>query len=227
MSFGFIDDFAQGSDVYATISVTYPSGSTCTCTNGTKTLTAEGTSGSYIFSIPKAGTWTVTATDGTKTSSKSVSITTKNQSENVALLYRFYLFKSGEGTASGYWNQPTANDGNYFNNTNSFGVSNTSTRVQFCFKPKVNLAGFNTLKVDLVCIQKQQDASYCKFGIGNEGNNNSYWDVGETVANSGNIFDTTRKTYSLDISNFQNSYYVKVGTTERISFTVYNVWLEQ
>ena len=41
--------------VYAVIGVTYPSGATCTCTNGSKTLTAKDTSGKAIFVIPSGG----------------------------------------------------------------------------------------------------------------------------------------------------------------------------
>lgn len=44
--------------IYAVIGVTYPSGSTCTCTNGAKTLTAKDTTGRARFVIPSAGTWT-------------------------------------------------------------------------------------------------------------------------------------------------------------------------
>lgn len=61
-----------GGSVIAFISVTYPAGSTCTCTNGVKTLTAKNTSGTYVFSISDPGTWTVTATDGTNTESQEI-----------------------------------------------------------------------------------------------------------------------------------------------------------
>lgn len=71
--------------LYACIGVTYPSGSTCTCSNGTKTLTAKGTSGTAIFNVPSTGTWTVTATNGYKTASKSVSITAEGQAVVVSL----------------------------------------------------------------------------------------------------------------------------------------------
>ena len=63
-----------GSKLFAAIGVTYPAGSTLTCTNGTKTLTAKNTSGQWVFAIPEAGTWTVTATQGPNTKSQSVSI---------------------------------------------------------------------------------------------------------------------------------------------------------
>ena len=71
----------------ATITVTYPSGSTCTCSDGTTTLTAADTSGSYTFTVPNAGTWTVTCTDGSNTATESVSITKDGQSNTVSLAY--------------------------------------------------------------------------------------------------------------------------------------------
>ena len=84
-----------GAKAFALISVTYPDGSTCTCTDGTKTLTLKGTSGQGIFIIPYAGTWTVTATDGTNTKSESVEITSEGQSLSVMLLYELVLYEDG------------------------------------------------------------------------------------------------------------------------------------
>ena len=80
-----------GSAAWAAISVTYPVGSTCTATNGSITLTAEGTGGNYLFEVPQPSstpeTWTVSCTDGSETRSKSVSITSKWQTEFVFLTY--------------------------------------------------------------------------------------------------------------------------------------------
>ena len=80
---------------FAAIGVTYPEGSTCTCTNGTKTLTAKSTSGQWVFAIPEAGTWTVTATNGTNNKSQSKKITTEGQFETVQLNYRRNLYTNG------------------------------------------------------------------------------------------------------------------------------------
>lgn len=78
-------------DVFAFIIATYPSGSTCTASNGTKTLTASDTSGSYVFQIPTPSatpeTWTVSCTDGVETASTTVSISTKGQSTSIELSY--------------------------------------------------------------------------------------------------------------------------------------------
>lgn len=80
-----------GGGAYAFIIAAYPEGSTCTASNGSKTLRAKDTSGSYVFKIPYAGTWTVSCTDGSQTASATVSITSEGQSESVALSYRVPL----------------------------------------------------------------------------------------------------------------------------------------
>lgn len=77
----------------ATIDITYPAGSTCTCSDGTTTLSAPDTSGTWACIVPNAGTWTVTSTSGTETDSKAVTITTDGQSTSVELSYALFLFK--------------------------------------------------------------------------------------------------------------------------------------
>lgn len=80
----------------ATIAVTYPAGSTCTCTNGSTVLTAPDTSGSYTFTVPNAGTWTVSCTDGTQTASTTVTVTADGEAVNVKLAYDLRLFDNGD-----------------------------------------------------------------------------------------------------------------------------------
>lgn len=48
----------------ATISVTYPAGSICTCTDGTTTLTAPDTSGKWDCVVPNVGLWIVSLDSG-------------------------------------------------------------------------------------------------------------------------------------------------------------------
>lgn len=80
-----------GSSAWAYIGVTYPQGSTCTATNGTITSNADGTSGSYVFGIPEPTstpeTWTVSCTNGSKSKSETVSISTQYQDALVTLRY--------------------------------------------------------------------------------------------------------------------------------------------
>lgn len=63
-----------GSGGIAFIQVTYPVGSSCTCTNGTRTYRAKDTSGSCVFNVKDPGNWTVSCTDGTDSDSKTVTV---------------------------------------------------------------------------------------------------------------------------------------------------------
>lgn len=80
----------------ATINITYPAGSTCTCSDGTTTLSAPDTSGTWACIVPNAGKWTVSSTDGDKSKSADVVITTDGQTESVTLLYITHLFNNGD-----------------------------------------------------------------------------------------------------------------------------------
>ena len=129
--------------IYAVIGVTYPSGSTCTCTNGSKTLTAKNTSGKAIFVIPSAGTWTVKAVKGSDSASKAVSITAEGQVETVELTYGLYIFKNGSGLTSGYSiksnsliSAPTVSG-----DTISWSGDSSSGGVAFYIDPAVALSG--------------------------------------------------------------------------------------
>lgn len=92
----------------ATINITYPTGSTCTCSDGATTLSAPDTSGTWACIVPNAGTWTVTSTSGTETDSKAVTITTDGQSTSVELSYALFLFKPNAPSdiIAGEWEMP-------------------------------------------------------------------------------------------------------------------------
>lgn len=99
--------------VYAVIGVTYPAGSTCTCTDGAKTLTAKDTTGKALFVIPYAGTWTVKAVSGNKSKSKTVSITAEGQVEVVTLIFETILWEAGSDQNTSLTGGFAANDTNY------------------------------------------------------------------------------------------------------------------
>lgn len=71
----------------ATIAVTYPAGSTCTCSNGATVLTAPDTSGSCTFIVTGTGVWTVSATDGDNYAAQDVEIINDGQMATAALSY--------------------------------------------------------------------------------------------------------------------------------------------
>lgn len=90
---------------FAIIKASFPVGSICTCSDENKTLRAQDTSGTAFFLVPYAATWTVLCTNGTKTASTSIVISTQYQVEYVALIYRTYLYNTGDEciAVSGGW----------------------------------------------------------------------------------------------------------------------------
>lgn len=97
----------------ATINITYPAGSTCTCSDGTTTLSAPDTSGTWVCTVPNAGKWTVSSTDGDKSKSADVVITTDGQTENITLQYITHLFNNGDtcDAITGGWGTGTTSAG--------------------------------------------------------------------------------------------------------------------
>ena len=134
----------------ATINITYPGGSTCTCSDGTTTLSAPDTSGTWACIVPNAGTWTVTSTSGTETDSKAVTITTDGQSTSVELSYALFLFKPNAPSSiiSGEWEMPvnstvTAEAELTVKSVNNFnGGRNWSART----KGQIDLTEYSTLQ---------------------------------------------------------------------------------
>lgn len=134
----------------ATINITYPAGSTCTCSDGTTTLSAPDTSGTWACIVPNAGTWTATSTSETETDSKAVTITTDGQSTSVELSYALFLFKPNAPSdiIAGEWEMPgnstvTAEAELTVNSVNNYnGDRSISART----KGQIDLTEYSTLQ---------------------------------------------------------------------------------
>ncbi len=201
----------QFSDSFsATIKVTYPSGSTLTCTDGTTTLKATTTTGSYTFTVPNTGTWTVTSTKGSQTKSTTVSITADGQSASVTLSYTTYYYNKGDQCTSvtGGWTAGTTSD-NYVAGTpsfadnkilcNSYGATEVTTAVT---NNKVDLTNVSTLHIT------SPSGSTCWYGYyGYFCVRNSRNGVGTSVAQV-KIPDGGGSTVTLDVSSLTGSYYL-------------------
>ena len=98
---------SSGTSFSATISITYPAGSTCTVTNYKKTWTAPNTSGSWTFKANEVGVYTVKAVSGSKSKEKEVLITTKGQVETVELAYELIMVPNDD--YSTFWTGKTTN----------------------------------------------------------------------------------------------------------------------
>lgn len=226
------------SKAYAVIGVTYPTGSTCTCTNDTLTLTAKDTSGKAIFVIPSAGTWTVTAVSGSKSKSKAVSITAEGQVETVVLEYELVIYSAGsfgknaDGTTFDAKNHDDNNTSSITKNSaymlwecgaNAYGI--------FYIDPKVSCAGYKTLKISLTNASTHidnDDNGIGKFGLKSNNNYNSSGFVAKTTFTS----LSGSQTLSLDISKAgTTAYYIAMqfGTpvgSGSFSAKVTKIWLE-
>lgn len=214
----------------AYITITYPEGSTCTCTDGVTTLTASTTTGSWLCKVPNTGTWTVTCTNGTKTNSKSVSITTDGQSESITLSYGTYLYNNGP--ISGYtWTSDDDLD------TPQASVKDNGTYLElyagsnawtiFRSDNKINVSSYATLKMKLTNASMTLDSDGIDFGLTSSTNP----DNGSTLTTKTNYssFSGTKE-LSVDISSVSTSMYVAlfVSTPSKGSFSARatEIWFE-
>ena len=83
-----------GGGAYGMIAVTYPAGSTLTITGG-KASKKDFSSTQRVYYVKTAGTYTITATNGTYTTSRQVVISSLGQGVAITLSYRFYIIQNG------------------------------------------------------------------------------------------------------------------------------------
>lgn len=212
-------------DIYAIIAVTYPEGSICTCSDGTTTLTARDTSGKALFNVT-VGEWTVTATDGNKTVSDTVSITIEGQIESVSLSYVYYLFKAGSGAVvplkSYKETNATISVGssaitvNYSDNT-SFYCAALRT------ESKIDLGPYSTLKMSCTP-SKVLNQDYNCIGVTSTAFTNASIEESIFSAKTNIAQSSSQKTASVDISKLTSSLYV--GFLFGGKMTVTDIWLE-
>ena len=90
----------------ATIHVSIDSGSTVTCTKGSKTQrkTASAT-GTVDFTVTESGTYNITATKNGETAEDTATITADGQTVNVKLAYRHIYGVVWDGTSTTVWSR--------------------------------------------------------------------------------------------------------------------------
>lgn len=206
--------------VYAVIGVTYPSGSTVTCTNGSKTLKAKDTSGKALFVIPYAGTWTVKAVKGSQSASKAVSITAEGQVATVELAYDYIIFSNETGLNSVY--SDGGGGASVRVGTDSSGKkiltfpAGGGYGAMAYIKPSIDLTKYATLKISgyaganrRFCVWSQTPNSY-NTGI---------------VASATMSAGSSPRSYTIDVSNLSGNCYL--GTEYAVSSTtIYDLRLE-
>lgn len=215
-----------GGKLFSIIAVTYPEGSVCTCSNGTKTLKARDTSGKALFNV-STGTWTVTATGGTKTKNATVDITTEGQSESVTLKYELVLYDAGDQctAVTGGWSSSHAGyDSAASGGSTSFNTSSMTLDVGYhkdaCLSTAntINTSGYSTINFTI-----SQFSDPNSFGDSYVGLTTNRSALPRFVAQAHKRAATG--TISVSISNAQGSYYAAVSGTGSQTLTITKVWL--
>ena len=90
----------------ATIHVSIDSGSTVTCTKGSKTQSkTTSATGTVDFTVTESGTYTITATKDGETAEDTATITADGQTVNVTLAYRHIYGVVWDGTSTTVWSR--------------------------------------------------------------------------------------------------------------------------
>lgn len=205
------------------IAVSYPAGSVCTCSNGTKTLKAKDTGGQALFNV-SIGTWTVSCTDGSRTKSTQVSITAEGQNVSVVLEYEFYIFKSGAGLQNGFKVTKVNGCSNYNPSDKTKITMSGSDHNVISFSPSVNLSKYSTIVFDIQNIESNQYGILC--GVSS---NSTSWNATDPYAGFDSwvrlLDSTSRKTLKLNIASISTAKYIKIHEILNSGY-VYNVYLE-
>lgn len=229
----------------ATINITYPAGSTCTCSDGTTTLSAPDTSGTWACIVPNAGTWTAAATDGVENTSESVSITTDGQIAAIELSYLLWLYKSGNtyNAVTGGWSVAkhpstdgsfdgvlTLNDDSMLLSTEVFGGSVAYANA--FTNNSIDLTGVNTLKFkitgigDTAYLDKEGNTRKFRFSLAVA--NERPTKQNPTFAAEMQILATGE--YSVDVSAVTAGYvgiWITTGGYIKTTLTISEIWGEE
>ena len=213
-----------GSKVVASIVVSYPAGSTLTCTLGSKVLTAKDTSGKWVFGLPSTGNWVVKAVKDSKSKSATVEITAEGQTKTVELVYQLYIFKSGSGLTSGY--SKKGSGGTVSNANISWSGDANGGGISMYITPAVALNNYTKLCVDFECSYNWGGDYGMALGVGKDAATgsmitNTSWTA--KVKNGANPI--ARNTAQCDISKLTDSEYIKVVGSYSAG-KIYNIWLE-
>lgn len=196
--------------LYAIIAVTYPEGSICTCTNGTKTLKAKDTSGKALFNVT-VGEWTVKAEDTAAGKSKSVnvSVTEEGQFESVKLSYTLWLYKDGDenedvtgGWGTSGYSHPSRPIGEATKTTDSMQfVGHESYSVMLGTLNAIDLSEYSTLYIDWQGTSGSITISCYVLDKKTLGSDIAYLDFGAA---------SSRRIDTIDISKITGSKYIAV-----------------
>lgn len=210
----------------ATINITYPAGLACTATNGSTTLTAPDTSGTWACVVPNKGTWTITAGDW----SAEANMTTSGQTETVRVAR--WIVKNGVPTDIGYSTllvsqypvTITPADG-YLNLNNTSGGSGVVSDV------KVDISAAKMIVADVDIIAVTSGGNYANFkGVGlalSADKGYAYTSEANNGIKSVKLStEKGRQTMKLDVENITGDWYIGFCLQQKNSINLYSLYAE-
>lgn len=183
----------------STIQITYPSGLSCTATDGSTTLRAPDTSGVWACVVHNAGTWTVTVEQ--KGWTDTVNITESGQTVQVAL-DQLYIYRNGilkYDIQDGFKNA-WKNSGDKLIGHSDASASGYALILGF----KDKIIGVDIIYVRAKVINFDNTGYYVAF----LSNYNTWPNSYNNKLASVNIESPQEKTYSIDVSSISGDIYL-------------------
>ena len=199
---------------------------TCTKDGNTYPATWDETAQHWeIVGLP-LGMFTITATNGTKTTTETVLIDITGVYE-IEMSYIRFLYKDGDKCEklTGGWSSNKAGNATFTEENNclvAYGGSNSGAYGKFYTVNLIDVSNFEKLKITIQNCTVSNDSSF--FGL--SANTNIHANFNENVEIAYKYMQNAG-TYEIDISNIGGSYYVCFGSGNlgRKAYAT-KIWLE-
>ena len=216
-----------GGSAFAVIDISYPEGAACTCSNGVRTMQAKDTSGHWMFQIPRAGEWTVTAENESSSKSKTVNIT-ESRAYTVDIKFTLVLYDSGSEypESTGEWSVTSSSGENADacsitkNAKNMDFFAGYHSTASFSHSQPIDMSGYATLHI----LGKFDDKSSGESGTVGVSTSNSGEEFNASVSMSG--IDSGNVQRDVDLSNVNTNAYFKIYMKDTCQFTASKIWLD-
>lgn len=217
MAKGFKHGGGSGSGTGGTLTISAPVGSTITISKDgksySKLVDAEGIA---LFKGLDGGTWNIYSTDGNHNAEKSIPIVI-DYSESIS--YQYVVF-DGTNTADyvGGWSSDVSSG---VLSVIAGGSNTWISGKNLCSNVAIDISQYSTMHI---VVERYNDVG--TFGIGTTNASGSY---------DKSVAITSATEYTIDVSDVDGEYYVKLASTGKqnntnyyvsIGFTVSKVWLE-
>lgn len=145
-----------GGSAFGYVIASFPAGAaSCTCSSGGTVLRADAAGlarGQFVFEVPAAGTWMISATDGTNLVTDNVTITAAGVAAEVTLTFSLVLLDGGDECTdvTGGWAKLINTTATIVNTGTGLTLTGQSSNACHCYTVnKIDVSGRNTLKMHI------------------------------------------------------------------------------